>query len=170
MAVDLADYVPALRREIQPPGSTLFDDVSDDDLEGYLSDAFWEARLDGFVIDYTESGGIVTPSSSAVEFPREQTALVVLYAGLKILRNRLLQTNTKFAAKAGPVEFATEQSANMLTEMARQLAAVKDRLIAMNLTATDISLVDAFSNRNASPESYGGYLQEWYISIFGGGN
>lgn len=168
MAVDLADYVPALRREIQPPGSTLFDDVDDDTLEGYLSDAFWEARLDGFVTDYTESGGIVTPLTTAVDFPREQTALVVLYAGLKILRNRLLQTNTKFAAKAGPVEFATENSANLLTEMARQLGAVKDRLIAMNLGATNVALVDAFSNRNVSPESYSGYLEEWYLSSFGG--
>lgn len=170
MAVDLGDYVVALRREIQPPGSTLFDDVDDLSLEGYLSDAFWEARLDGFVTDYNESSGIVTPISGTEEFPREQTALVVLYAGLKILRNRLLQTNTKFAAKAGPVEFATENSANLLTEMARQLGAVKDRLIATSIAVTDVALVDAFSNRNVSPESYGGYLQEWYLSIFGGSN
>lgn len=49
MAVDLSDYVDTLRREVTPPGSTLFATVSDDVFVGYMCDAFWEVTLDGFL-------------------------------------------------------------------------------------------------------------------------
>src|SRR4051794_2613523 len=123
MAVDLTDYVPTLRREVTPPGSTLFSAVTDAVFAGYLADAFWEVKLDGFVEPWVaDEDGVVIPQSDpqaatgngpfniaaydpAVDMPREQIALVVLYAGIKIIRNQLLQSNTRLTAKAGPVEF-----------------------------------------------------------------
>lgn len=185
MAVSLANYVPALRREVSPPGSTLFDAVADTVFTGYLADAFWEVKLDGFVEPWTCSiDGIVIPQTgdgnpdplidppltaydSASDMPRDQIALVVLYAGIKIIRNRLLEQNTRIHAKAGPVEFSQESSANLLVEMLRELTAVKNRLLALRTYNMDVSLIDAFSVRSASQSAYGGYLYDFYIGTSG---
>jgi hypothetical protein len=100
-------------------------------MTGYLSGAFWEARLDGFLDLYTcDEDGMVTPLDVATpEFPREETTLVIIYAGCKVLRNKILNTNTTFRAKAGPVEFETQNSANMLVEVLKQLQAAKDHIL-----------------------------------------
>jgi hypothetical protein len=169
MAVELADYLDSLKREISPPGSEEFDDVSEEEFIGHLSDAFWEGYLDGFFVDYTcDIDGTVTPVSGSIEFPRENVSVVVLYAGIRILRNKLLNTNTRFAAKAGPVEFETENSANLLTEMAKQLNSVKNRLIATKVQTIggDVSMIDAFSARAADPATYAGYIETWYRKEF----
>lgn len=144
MAVDLSEYVDVLRREITPPGGV--SPLTDDQLTGYLADALWEARLDGFLSDYSaDPDGVVTPDIS-----RDLIALLVVYAGIKILRNQILNTNTAFKAKAGPVEFETENSATMLVEMLRQLKAVKDRLLDAENSygMTTVQLVDGFTVRN----------------------
>jgi hypothetical protein len=169
MAVELADYIDTLKREIQPPGSEEFDDVSEDEFIGHLADSFWEAYLDGFFQDYTcDVEGVVDSTSGGEDFPREYISIVVLYAGVRILRNKLVNTNTRFSAKAGPVEITTENSANLLTEMAKQLAGVKARLIATKLEnfGGDISIVDAFSARAADPATYAGYIETWYRKEF----
>lgn len=176
MAVDLADYVPVLRREVTPPGSTTFATVTDPVMEGYLLDAFWEARLDGFLQEWTASGtGVVTPlDAGKPDIPREQIALVVLYAGLKILRNQLISQTSRFSAKAGPVSIETENSAMLMTEMARQLAAVRERLLAVDVDMTPTFLVDGYSVRQWTNTVYGGYVADVLSSAFGplalGGN
>jgi hypothetical protein len=169
-AVDLADFVETLRREVSPPGVDNFATATDDDMTGYLSDAFWEARLDGFCKAYTcDIAGLVTPvdPTNTVDFPRDQTALVVLYAGIKILRNKLMTTQTRFTAKAGPVEFTSETGSNVLTNMLTTLKEVKDRLVELNTQFGSVSLIDGLSARAASPASYSGYLYDWYIQAFG---
>lgn len=185
MAVDLSDYVDTLRREVTPPGSTTFATVSDDVFTGYLADAFWEVKLDGFNEPYVcDADGIVIPigdpdaSNIANGFtvtsydpvndmPRDHVALVCLYAGIKILRNKLLETGSKLRAKAGPVEFETENSANLLTEMLKELQEVRRRLLFLKTMNQDVSLVDAFSARSTSAASYSGYLYDWYAGAFG---
>lgn len=169
MAVDLFDYVDVLRREVSPPGSTLFATVADDTMASYLADAFWEARLDGFVSKYEASlDGVITPlDAGAPDIPREQIALVVLYAGLKILRNQLINQTSRFKAKAGPVEFETENSANLMTEMAKQLASVRDRLLAVEDFDTPTFLVDASWVRSTPVvTSWGAEYLEWVGSAF----
>lgn len=163
MSVDLADYTDALRREISQPGSTTFASVDDDTMASYLSDAFWEVKLDGFLLAYTEQDGLVDPiDPDDGDLPREMTALIILYAGIKIVKTRLLETNTKFRAVAGPVEFETENSASMLTEMLKQLERTKNRLIEMSYESGDVSVIDAFSGRQFDPLSYGGYLYGFF--------
>jgi hypothetical protein len=168
MAVDLIDLVPSLKREVEPPGSNVFASVTDAQWVGYLADAFWEARLDGFLTGYIVQGvdplvtappipGEVIPTSGTVEVDRAQLALVVLYAGIKILRNRILNMNTGFRAKAGGVEFEQQNSATMLAEMLKQLRATKDRIIdALDAGETDVMVLDAFSTRVLSTSSYYG--------------
>lgn len=160
---DLSDYVDNLQREVQPPGTTIFAGVSQDTWTGYLVDAFWEARLDGFVKGYNSTEeGIVTP-----DIPREQIALVLIYAGIKIVRNRMMTVNTKFHAKAGPVEIEQDYSSTLLADMLKTLTAVKDRLLALQTFTSDITLIDGFSARSSSGSSYAGYLYDWYLGAFG---
>lgn len=168
MAVDLSDYVDTLRREIALPTGELFT-VGDDYLTGCLADAFWEAVLDNLVSGYTcDADGLVTKTSASVEFPRQLIAVVVLYAGIKILRNQLIGTKTRTTAKAGPVEYTTEVGSNVITSMMKQLQEVRNRLLYLS-TYNDAGfyMVDAFSVRQASPASYEGHLYDTLIGTFG---
>lgn len=160
MAVDLADHVESLKREVQPPGTELYAGVDDSDWVGYLADAFWEARLDGFLEGFTcDEEGVIEPTSGSDDIDRGSLALVILYAGIRVLRNRILNMGTGIRAKAGPVEFEQQSSATVLTEMLKQLRATKDRIITAldgSGTATSVAIFDAFSSRIFNPEFYNG--------------
>lgn len=169
MAIDLSEYVAHLKREVQPPGTDLFGDVTNNDWVGYLGDAFWEARLDGFLdkwqaIENAPGDVSVEPVDPGGEdMPRQYIALVILYAGIRVLRNKILNTNTGFRAKAGPVEFEQQNSANLLSEMLKQLKATKDRIIDSleaqqmgQLQGGGTMILDAFSARMFHPALYHG--------------
>lgn len=158
MAVDLTDYAPTLRREISPLGSDLFASIGDSELGLHLADAFWEARLDGFLAGYTaDEDGVVEPAATGADLTPAGVALIVLYAGIRILRNRILNMNTGFRAKAGPVEFEQQNSATMLAEMLKQLRDRKNQLLERaEVVGTDVVLIDAYSVRLLNPASYGG--------------
>lgn len=170
MAVDLADYVETLKREVTPPGSSVFSNVSEEVWVGHLADAFWEARLDGFLSSWeANEDGIVTPTvSGGAELPRDRVALLVLYAGIRILRIQILNTNTAFRAVAGPVEFETQNSATMLKEMLQQLERIKGRLLEQaSAGGTPTYLIDGYSVRNWSDDAYYG---EFLSSLYAGMN
>jgi len=159
MAVELSEFVGSLRREVTPPGSTLFADVDDDTWIGYLSDAFWEARLDKLLEHWTcdEDGTVLPLVTGDADLPRESVSLVVLYAGIKVLRNRIISMNSAFKAKAGPVEYEAQNSATVLAEMLRQLKATKESIKdALESEGTATAVIDAFSVRLFSPASYFG--------------
>lgn len=164
MAVDLSDeqYIASLQREVIPLGSTLFSSVGEDQWLGYLTDAFWEARLDGFLAGYVaDEDGIVTNESGGADLDRRYIALIVLYAGIRVLRNRILNMNTGFRAKAGPVEFEQQNSATMLAEMLKQLRATKERIIEELDTSeeTAVLYLDALSTRVFDSSSYWGGIE-----------
>jgi hypothetical protein len=164
MAVDLSDdqFIASLKREVTPLGSTLFGGVADDEWLGYLTDAFWEAKLDGFLTGYVaDEDGIVTHEASGPDLDRRYIALVVLYAGIKVLRNRILNMNTGFRAKAGPVEFEQQNSATMLAEMLKQLRTTKDRILEEleEAEATATMVLDALSVRTFDSASYWGSIE-----------
>lgn len=157
MAVDLSDYIGTLKRQVIPPGSTLFSTVTNTQWLAYLSDAFWEARLDGFLVGYVEADGEVTPvDPTAADLDRKYIALIALYAGITILRNQILNTRTQLRAKAGPVEFEQQNSATTLAEMLKQLRATKDRILDDLRDETATLVLDAYSTRLFSPISYYG--------------
>jgi hypothetical protein len=166
MAVVLAEYVPSLRREVEPPGATLYDWSDPGTWVGYLTDAFWEARLDGFLKDWYVYEEVANDPEAEVrplvvggpDLGREGIALMVLYAGIKVLRNRILNTNTSFKAKAGPVEFEQQSSATMLAEMLKQLKSTKDQILEAldESETTAVMLIDAYSTRVFQPSSYYG--------------
>ena len=170
MAVDLIDYVPSLKREVQPPGSALFASVTDGEWVGYLSDAFWEARLDGLLEGYVvegydpeapEDSTIAPASAGGAEIDGRGMALVVLYAGIKVLRNRILNMQAGFRAKAGPVEYEQNgAAATVLTEMLKQLRATKDRILEeLDATGviTNVVMLDTYSTRLYGADQLGYY-------------
>lgn len=161
MAVDLGEHTDSLRRAITPLGSTAYSNVSDEVLTDYLTDAFWLGRLDGFYVGYSaDDEGLVTPiDASDPDLDRAWVSLIILYAAVSILANQILATNTKFRAKAGPVEFEQENSATVLNEMLKQLTAAKQRIIDQMLDVSNPSnvyLIDAYTTRQLSAASYYG--------------
>jgi hypothetical protein len=188
MSVDLSDYTDSLLREIAPPGATTYAAVSSDVFVGYLSDAFWEIRMDGFMEPYScDPDGIILPIGNsqvtagspsyiptaydpATDIKREDIALIITYAGIKIIANTLTVQASRTRAKAGPVEFEQDFSANFLVERLKELNATKLRLLYLKTFAQDVSVVDAYSARSINPFSYAGNLYDWYVGgVYGDG-
>jgi hypothetical protein len=131
VAVDLGDLLDPLTREINSPGVDSFPDATEEELIGHLSDAFWHIVLDGVTAfdDFTEEDGLVTNTTvGGADLDRGMQQLIVLYAGARIVRNQL-KGFENFRAKAGPVEYETSQSANLL----RDILADMNRRIAIIL-------------------------------------
>jgi hypothetical protein len=149
MSVNLFDLVEPLKQEVNPPGSDLFPEATDDNYLGSLTNAFWEIRLYGMFVGFEENAaarggplafaeGIITPVGiiddtyddpigyvTGVDLSREMQQLMVLWAGYKIVLTRMSAMNTVFRAKAGPVEYETQNAATVLTSVLDQ---IKDRL------------------------------------------
>lgn len=143
------------------PGTfaTAFPSTTNSEIAASLADAFGEAQLDGFfgtaVLDVEE--GTVDPDLSTAG-----AALVVMYAGMRLVRQQLRNTKTRY--KAGPVE--VEQSANALTEELKQLERRRNQLIQNAVRAgrgTGTTFVaDMYVARAASYDYYGGFFA-WEI-------
>jgi hypothetical protein len=127
---DLSDLVEPLKREVAIPGAAnfkaAFPETTDDDLTGTISDALCEAQLDGFL------GGVILDVDNAVTTPalsQAAGALLVLYAGGRIVRNQIrnLATHTRYEASGAIYE--RDQSATMLKEVLSELDTRKDKLI-----------------------------------------
>lgn len=175
MAVNLLDLVEPLRRDVNPPGSDLFPDATDDNWLGSLTDAFWEVRLFGFLDGYDENAaarggpaafgeGIVTPTGvtatyddpsgySTEDLSRDLQQLIVLWAAYKVMLSRLASLNTTFRAKAGPVEYETQNAASVLKTILDQLKGRIDFVLA-NLSTygagTNAVIFDAMVERTYS--------------------
>lgn len=140
MSVDLSDTIENLRREVSPPGSDSFPDATDDMYLGYLQDAFWEARLDGVtaLASFNQDDGIISPVTvGGTDITGDLVQLLVMYGGIRILRNQLINMGTGFRAKAGPAEFETSNSGQMMTAVLNEL---RDR---RNIILTRLSDVGA---------------------------
>lgn len=118
MSVDLSDLVEFVRVEVSPPGSDLFTSATDDHWLMALRNAFWSVRMEGMLAGYTEADGLVDPINVGDEdLTRDLQQLIVLYAAVQAVMNQLRDLKTSFRAKAGPVEFETQQSAQVLREI-----------------------------------------------------
>ena len=163
MAIELAEFTESLKRAVTPVGGTVYDGVSETAWVGYLSDSFWEARLDGFMVGYqANTDGVITPIDPTREsISRSWISLIILYASVRVLTNQILSTQTSFKAKAGPVEYEAQNSATVLAEMLKQLAAAKLRLLddLRETGHTNVHLIDAFSVRSLSAMSYYGSIE-----------
>lgn len=142
---NLADLIPALRREVSPPGEDLFPNASDDDFLGYLLDGAWEAKLDGFLADYTVDN---TNYTVAPDLPDFYKYLIVLWAGVRITRTRLSNLRTSQKSVAGPVSFEYNNSAMVLSAVLKEIMDKKKRLIELSYRITDVTMIDGYFQRD----------------------
>jgi hypothetical protein len=160
VAVDLANYVDSIRREVNPPGVEDFPNATDTEWTGRLADAFWEARLDGLLVGFTcDENGLVIPMvpqgidpSTLPDMGRDMVQLVVLYASFQAIRNTLRDLRTAFTAQAGPVRFDYQHSANLLVEIMKDLINRRD-IILMRLSdlgSTNVTVIDSIAARDRS--------------------
>lgn len=140
MAIDLSDLVELLRSEVDAPGEDSFPDAVEDDWVNQLRSAFWEVVLDGVISSYEETDGIVTPTSGTTDLARDLQQLVIFYAGVRVIRNKLRTMGTAFRAKAGPVEYETQNSAQVLKSILDEL--VRKRNVILN-RLSDMGSVDS---------------------------
>lgn len=130
-AVDLEDLVDSLRRTVSPPGIDLFPLATDDDWVGRLQDGFWAATLDGFFLGaYTESNGLITPvNPGSPDMGRDLQQLIVFYASFRIVLSAIRNFTSLTRSKAGPVEFETTSSPNLMRDLLKELAEERNILL-----------------------------------------
>jgi hypothetical protein len=145
MTVDLNDLVDPLKNRVNPPGTDLFPDATDDTWFLSLQNAFWDVRLHGMLASWEENAaarggpaafaeGIITPIGQTddtyddatgfdtnTDMGREFQQLVVVWAAWRTTLTQFQNVRAKFRAKAGPVEFEEEQSASILKTILDQL-------------------------------------------------
>jgi len=149
MAADLSDLIDSLKRSVNPPGETVISAL-DDEWLGRLQDAFWDARLDGlletFVVD---DDGIVTPITGTTDISRDLLQIVVFYAAYNVIYSKLLNIKTQLRTKAGPVEYETQQSAQVLRDIAAELKERKGILLTRlsDLGSTKTYYIDSVISR-----------------------
>lgn len=130
MATLVSSLRDMLRREVNVPGFEQLPDLSNTELDGYISDGFWEARLIGLLSDYTLTDGteMATPLGSVIkltsdgsDLPEYFRILVVIVAGLKLIRLKALNLAVSIRAQAGPVEYEQQISATVLRAILESL-------------------------------------------------
>lgn len=151
MAVDLFELVDPLKRAIMVPEADLYPNTTDAQWVGYLSDAFWSARIEaglfsGYSINENDE---VENTKGGSDLGRDYQQIIILYAALALLTNSILATNTRFRAKAGPAEFETENSAtamrDVLTELQRRRDMILSRLSDLGDSGGDL-ILDMFDS------------------------
>jgi len=130
MATALADLIPALQREVNPPGFPQFAEALPGDYLGYVEDGFWEGRLmgvfvawavvEGSTLSTPESGKFIT-NSDEDDFPETDQMFLVVIAGFRLLQRKALNLAANFRASAGPVEYEVQVSATVLREILQSL-------------------------------------------------
>lgn len=130
MAVFLEDYVDFLKGKVSPPGVDLFPDATDAQWLVRLQNAFWQATLEGTISGFTEDFGQVDPVVDGDDdIGRDLIQLIIVYAAIDSVRMLLANYDTTFRSKAGPVEYETGKSANLLNTILEGLEAEKARLL-----------------------------------------
>lgn len=161
----LADLVEAFKREVSIPGAfaTDFPVTTDAMIKASLGDAFAEAQLDGFFSTMTLDGDPyweTTPDLSTAG-----ASLVVIYAGIRLLRQRLLAQGAESVYKAGPVEYQTRQNTYAQTELLKELERRKNQIIlnAGNAGGTEVFMLDGYVRRG---DAYYGGLYDYETSAY----
>lgn len=143
MAVDLGELVELLQAEVDPPGTNSYPDAVEDDWINQLRGGFWEIVLDGIIKPnaYSDNEGVIVPNQASGDLPRDMQQLVIFYAGIRVIRNRLLTLNTVFRAKAGGVEYETQQAASILRAILDELVRKRNTILSR---LSDLGTVDTY--------------------------
>ncbi len=141
MSVDLGDLVASIKLEVSPPGVDLFPEATDEEWTDRLANAFWNARIDGMLTGYVEADGLITPTSGTTDMPRDLQQVIVFMAAYNAIYLKLLNTRTSFRAKAGAVEYETQNSATVLKDLSDSL---RQRYLILLQRLADLGYVDTY--------------------------
>lgn len=128
-AIDLEDLVDSLKAEVNVPGIDSFPGATAAEWKARLQNAFWNAMWDGVISGYSEDDGTVTPDSGDTPLSRELQQIIVFYAGMNVVRNQLRTLNTTDKAKAGPVEYEIQKSAQLLKGILEEMTERRNILL-----------------------------------------
>lgn len=163
---DLRTLVEPLKREVAVPGTydDVFPDTDDDQLAASLADALAEAQLQGFFGDLTLT---VDDQASPVTYQTSRDlsaaggALIVLFAGMRILRSSLRTLSQSSTYKAGSVEYSTAAMTSVIRD---ELRALRERIDALVLdgkrSGRAVAVHDGYVSRGrivANPQSLGAF-------------
>ncbi len=157
-SIDLEDLVPDLVVELNTPGANIYGAVSTDEWVTRLRNAFWEAHLNGFMDGWTETDGVVgklnDPAADAMT--RDQQQLIILHAGMTVIRAELRTLNTAESYKAGPVSYEVQKSSQvlraLLDDMTKRMNYLLQRLADTGI-ARDIYYINSYVARQESINS-----------------
>jgi hypothetical protein len=155
MATDLSTLVDSFKREVATPGTfaTTYPSTSENDILGTLADGFAEAQLDGFFPTYTLDPDTSTVTNTADADPTTNglslagQALVVIYAGTRMIRAAFQASKATTRYKAGPVEYETSSSATVVVQLLRDLGDRKKAMIDLARGQTVDYVLDAYYGR-----------------------
>lgn len=155
--VDLAELVPDLEGSLTIPGSvSKYSGASEEQWITKLKNGFWDAYNDGLISGFVcDEDGLVSPIKGDASFTRDLQQICLLYAAMNVVQNELMQMKTAFRAKAGSVEYETQQSAQLLKGLLdsflQQKGLVLKRL--SDLGAVDSYYIDGVANRDRAVRS-----------------
>jgi hypothetical protein len=154
MATSIKSMIPMLDRDINAPGVELYPTASAGSKMGYIADGFWDARLAGTLTTYTIIDGddLATPdlasdyitdlATMGEDLPEEFQMMVVVFAGARMIRNKILNLAINFKAEAGPVSYEQQASATTLRAV---LATLEKRLVELKTMYSDSFTPGAFA-------------------------
>ena len=151
-SIDLEDLIPDLVFELNTPGVDIYASVSTDEWVARLRNAFWEAHLNGFMDGWTEAEGLISRLNdpTAAAMTRDQQQLIILHAGMAVVRSELRSINTLESYKAGPVAYEVQKSSQvlraLLQEMTDRMHYLLQRLADTGI-ARDIYYIDSYTAR-----------------------
>lgn len=164
MATLVSDLRAQLRREINVPGFGQLPDITNPELDGYIMDGFWEARLLGLLDSYTQTDGteFATPLGAVIkhtvddgDLETQYQMLVVIIAGLKLLRLKIFSLAVNLRAHAGPVEYEAQASATVLRAL---LESLERRVNQLKALYSDLIGAGAFYYFDAELQRESSYL------------
>lgn len=142
---DLSVLVPSLKRALAVPGEfeTVYPNTYDEDLTATLADGYAKAQLYGFF-----DTGTLDPIAGTVEpdLTPAEGMLVVLFSSIEVVRTRIRELRTRVAYRAGPTEYAAEQSASVLTQVLKDLEAQRNDLMALGGTLETFGYVNDWAD------------------------
>ena len=134
MATPVTELRDRLDREVNVPGFGQLPDITPSEMDGYIMDGFWECRLLGMLDSYTITDGteFATPIGDNIQavsdqgdLPEQYQMLVVILAGVRMVRLKVLNLAVNFKAEGGPVSYEQQASATTLRAV---LASLEDRM------------------------------------------
>lgn len=127
MATAITELIPMMTRELNAPGVEQLPDISAGQLVGYIEDGFWDIRLAGMLKSFVVvDGSVLTPAqatgsrwitdraSLTDDLEEQYWMMIVLSAGFRLLRLKIMNLAVNFKAEAGPVSYEQQASATVL--------------------------------------------------------